>query len=139
MVRAHAELHRRCRDQAPHGRHGDRSGDGADAAHTRLARGVRRARQGPRPRARAPDPRVSAMPGDRDARRDALPGLLGHARAAAGGRDRGDTMTAKHIVFDTTARSRIAKGLDTLANAVKVTLGPRGRNVVIDKSYGAPT
>jgi chaperonin GroEL len=48
-------------------------------------------------------------------------------------------MTAKHIVFDTDARTRIATGLDVLANAVKVTLGPRGRNVVIDKSFGAPT
>jgi chaperonin GroEL len=48
-------------------------------------------------------------------------------------------MTAKRIVFDTDARGRIAKGLDILANAVKVTLGPRGRNVVIDKSWGTPT
>ncbi|HEY5938771.1 MAG TPA: chaperonin GroEL [Kofleriaceae bacterium] len=48
-------------------------------------------------------------------------------------------MSAKEILFDTNARSRIAKGLDVLANAVKVTLGPRGRNVVIEKSWGAPT
>ncbi|HET7502528.1 MAG TPA: chaperonin GroEL, partial [Kofleriaceae bacterium] len=48
-------------------------------------------------------------------------------------------MTAKDIVFDSNARARIGAGLDTLANAVKVTLGPRGRNVVIDKSWGAPT
>jgi len=48
-------------------------------------------------------------------------------------------MTAKEIVFDTNARRYIANGLDILANAVKVTLGPRGRNVVIEKSWGAPT
>jgi chaperonin GroEL len=48
-------------------------------------------------------------------------------------------MTAKEILFDTNARSHIARGLDILANAVKVTLGPRGRNVVIEKSWGSPT
>ncbi len=48
-------------------------------------------------------------------------------------------MAAKEIVFDIAARKLIAHGLDTLANAVKVTLGPRGRNVVIAKSWGAPT
>jgi chaperonin GroEL len=48
-------------------------------------------------------------------------------------------MTAKEIVFDSNARKHIANGLNILANAVKVTLGPRGRNVVIEKSWGAPT
>src|SRR5215204_917995 len=48
-------------------------------------------------------------------------------------------MAAKEIVFSTAARSEIAKGLNLLANAVKVTLGPRGRNVVIEKSWGSPT
>src|SRR6185503_133628 len=48
-------------------------------------------------------------------------------------------MTAKDILFDSQARSQIGAGLDALADAVKVTLGPRGRNVVIDKSWGAPT
>ncbi|HEX7839345.1 MAG TPA: chaperonin GroEL, partial [Kofleriaceae bacterium] len=47
-------------------------------------------------------------------------------------------MTAKEILFDSSARARIGAGLDALANAVKVTLGPRGRNVVIEKSWGAP-
>jgi chaperonin GroEL len=47
-------------------------------------------------------------------------------------------MIAKHILFDSNARAHIGAGLDALANAVKVTLGPRGRNVVIDKSWGAP-
>lgn len=46
---------------------------------------------------------------------------------------------AKEIFFDTKARDRVKKGVDTLANAVKVTLGPKGRNVVIDKKFGAPT
>jgi chaperonin GroEL len=48
-------------------------------------------------------------------------------------------MAAKDIIFDEKARSRILSGVDTLANAVKVTLGRRGRNVVIEKSWGAPT
>ncbi|HEX4405772.1 MAG TPA: chaperonin GroEL, partial [Polyangia bacterium] len=45
----------------------------------------------------------------------------------------------KEIIFDEKARARVLSGVDTLANAVKVTLGPRGRNVVIEKSWGAPT
>ncbi len=48
-------------------------------------------------------------------------------------------MAAKEIIFDEKARARVMAGVDTLANAVKVTLGPRGRNVVIEKSWGAPT
>ena len=47
-------------------------------------------------------------------------------------------MSAKEILFDTDARNQILEGVDTLANAVKVTLGPKGRNVVIEKSWGAP-
>ena len=43
---------------------------------------------------------------------------------------------AKIIKFDTEARSKMLTGVNTLANAVKVTLGPKGRNVVMDKSYG---
>ncbi len=46
---------------------------------------------------------------------------------------------AKYIEFDQEARGRLKTGVDTLANAVKVTLGPKGRNVVIDKKFGAPT
>ena len=45
----------------------------------------------------------------------------------------------KIILFDVEARDKIKKGVDSLANAVKVTLGPKGRNVVIDKKFGAPT
>src|SRR5688500_10688861 len=48
-------------------------------------------------------------------------------------------MAAKEIIFSTAARAEIAKGLNTLANAVRVTLGPRGRNVLIEKSWGSPT
>ncbi len=47
-------------------------------------------------------------------------------------------MAAKDVQFGRDARERILKGVDTLANAVKVTLGPKGRNVVMDKSFGAP-
>src|SRR3954449_7734194 len=47
-------------------------------------------------------------------------------------------MAAKDIRFSTEAREKMLRGVDILANAVKVTLGPKGRNVVIDKSFGAP-
>jgi chaperonin GroEL len=47
-------------------------------------------------------------------------------------------MTAKDVKFSTEARDRMLRGVDTLANAVKVTLGPKGRNVVIEKSFSAP-
>ena len=46
---------------------------------------------------------------------------------------------AKELFFDTNARDRLKKGVDALADAVKVTLGPKGRNVIIDKKFGAPT
>ncbi len=46
---------------------------------------------------------------------------------------------AKKLQFDESARHSLKKGMDTLANVVKVTLGPRGRNVVLDKKFGAPT
>ena len=48
-------------------------------------------------------------------------------------------MSAKEVQFGDDARSRLLSGVNTLANAVKVTLGPKGRNVVLDKSFGAPT
>ena len=47
-------------------------------------------------------------------------------------------MSAKEVKFSSDARERMLRGVDTLANAVKVTLGPKGRNVVIQKSFGAP-
>ena len=47
-------------------------------------------------------------------------------------------MSAKEVKFSTEAREKMLRGVDILANAVKVTLGPKGRNVVLDKSYGAP-
>src|SRR6187431_1619147 len=45
---------------------------------------------------------------------------------------------AKDITFNLEARDRLKKGVDALANAVKVTLGPKGRNVIIDKKFGSP-
>jgi chaperonin GroEL len=48
-------------------------------------------------------------------------------------------MPAKQLHFGEAARSDILEGINKLANAVKVTLGPRGRNVVLDKSFGSPT
>ena len=47
-------------------------------------------------------------------------------------------MAAKDVKFSTDARDKMLRGVDILANAVKVTLGPKGRNVVLDKSFGAP-
>jgi chaperonin GroEL len=47
-------------------------------------------------------------------------------------------MSAKEVKFAVDARDRMLRGIDTLAHAVRVTLGPKGRNVVLDKSYGAP-
>src|SRR6476620_290012 len=47
-------------------------------------------------------------------------------------------MAAKDVRFSTDARAKMLRGVETLANAVKVTLGPKGRNVVLEKSFGAP-
>ena len=47
-------------------------------------------------------------------------------------------MAAKEIIFDQKAREQILTGINTLADAVKVTLGPKGRNVIIEKSFGSP-
>jgi chaperonin GroEL len=47
-------------------------------------------------------------------------------------------MSAKEVRFASDARARLLRGVDILADAVKVTLGPKGRNVVIDKSFGSP-
>ncbi len=46
---------------------------------------------------------------------------------------------AKQLVFDEEARHSLKRGIDALADAVKITLGPKGRNVVLDKKFGAPT
>src|SRR5688572_29673019 len=48
-------------------------------------------------------------------------------------------MAAKELHFDTDARAALKRGVDQLADAVKVTLGPRGRNVVLDRKFGSPT
>src|ERR1700731_5491084 len=48
-------------------------------------------------------------------------------------------MAAKIVRFSQDAREKILRGVNVLADAVKVTLGPKGRNVILDKSYGAPT
>jgi len=48
-------------------------------------------------------------------------------------------MTAKQLKFDDAARQAILRGVEELSRAVKVTLGPKGRNVVLDKKFGAPT
>ena len=48
-------------------------------------------------------------------------------------------MSAKEVKFSVEARDAMLRGIDTLAHAVRVTLGPKGRNVVLDKKFGAPT
>src|SRR6187455_1154081 len=48
-------------------------------------------------------------------------------------------MAAKQLIFDEAARQKILRGVELLSRAVKVTLGPKGRNVVIDKKFGSPT
>ena len=48
-------------------------------------------------------------------------------------------MAAKQVIFGDEARQRMLNGVNILANAVKTTLGPKGRNVVLDKAFGAPT
>ena len=48
-------------------------------------------------------------------------------------------MSAKEIRFGEDARAKMVRGVNVLANAVKATLGPKGRNVVLDKSFGSPT
>src|SRR3954467_9721693 len=53
-------------------------------------------------------------------------------------RTRNKNMAAKEVRFGGDARARMIRGVDVLADSVKVTLGPKGRNVVLDKSYGAP-
>ena len=47
-------------------------------------------------------------------------------------------MAAKEVIFSADAREKMLRGVETLTNAVKVTLGPKGRNVILDKSFGAP-
>src|SRR5205823_8473888 len=54
-------------------------------------------------------------------------------------RHEGHPMPAKQLSYHTDARRQLKIGIDALANAVKITLGPRGRNVAIDKKWGAPT
>jgi chaperonin GroEL len=46
---------------------------------------------------------------------------------------------AKQILFESHAREALRRGIDAVANAVRITIGPKGRNVIIDKGYGAPT
>src|SRR5687768_1979706 len=48
-------------------------------------------------------------------------------------------MAAKQLLFDESARQKVLRGVELLSRAVKVTLGPKGRNVVIDKKFGSPT
>ena len=47
-------------------------------------------------------------------------------------------MSAKEVKFNTDARDRMLRGINTLSDSVRVTLGPKGRNVILDKSFGAP-
>src|SRR5215472_2882560 len=66
-----------------------------------------------------------------------MPGRLTEAESHFRERE-GRIMVAKEVKFSTEAREKMLRGIELLANAVKVTLGPKGRNVVLDKSFGAP-
>src|SRR5437867_1327940 len=70
-----------------------------------------------------------------------LPGSLSRNRAGPGHepKSKGGNMAAKQLLFSEQARQAILEGVEILARAVKVTLGPRGRNVVLDKKWGSPT
>src|SRR5436190_19812016 len=70
-----------------------------------------------------------------------LPGSLSRNRAGPGHepKSKGGNMAAKQLLFSGQARQAILEGVEILAKAVKVTLGPRGRNVVLDKKWGSPT
>src|SRR5947199_1713425 len=71
----------------------------------------------------------------------ALPGSLSRNRAAPRHepKSKGGNMAAKQLLFSEQARQAILEGVEILARAVKVTLGPRGRNVILDKKWGSPT
>src|SRR5215203_5103800 len=64
-----------------------------------------------------------------------MAGFVSHARRSNGG----TTQMAKMIAFDAEARRGLEAGMNKLADAVRVTLGPKGRNVVLEKKWGAPT
>src|SRR6516164_9013419 len=82
------------------------------------------------------------MVGDRDQDRRRGPrrheGKRHHGRGRTGRLKGEGNMAAKEIRFHSDARERMLRGVDLLTNAVRVTLGPKGRNVVLDKSFGAP-
>lgn len=60
-------------------------------------------------------------------------------RSSKQAEDKRDQLMAKQIVYGDASRQGILRGVNSLANAVKVTLGPRGRNVILDKRFGSPT
>src|SRR4051794_23459721 len=66
-------------------------------------------------------------------------GHLGRPHMQARSRSNGGFSMAKTISFDDSARRKLESGMNQLADAVRVTLGPKGRNVVLDKKWGAPT
>src|SRR6202166_4004519 len=72
-------------------------------------------------------------------REDDILGVLESGSGTDCERRRTDDMAAKEIIYNESARSMILAGVNALADAVKVTLGPKGRNVVIEKSFGSPT
>src|SRR5690625_2275675 len=71
--------------------------------------------------------------------RPSVAGVGSYLRVSARSREDKKSMAAKLIAFDEDARRGLERGMNTLADAVKVTLGPKGRNVVLEKKWGAPT
>src|SRR5215469_12545960 len=92
-------------------------------------------RQAPPPRSH---PRVCYTGRGRSRPQSSAPApLRGLIASTASSREK-ITMAAKEVKFSVDARDKMLRGVDILNNAVKVTLGPKGRNVVLDKSFGAP-
>ena len=134
--------HHPCCRSRPHPRRRQARGDGRQGRATRSST----------PSTPAPSSRSTARTSSSSARRtswrssradprsrlDSSDPLAGCRRASAHPERTTHTM-AKQLLFDEMARRGLKRGVDRLADAVRVTLGPKGRNVVLDKKYGAPT
>src|SRR6184192_978347 len=124
-----------------HPRHGQGEAAGGEGGGGRARQEGGREGAGPRREGRRPGA-VRQVRRHRDqARRRGAPDPPrgGHPRRHRGLKGGEETMAAKMVRFSEDARARVLRGVNILADAVTVTLGPRGRNVVLEKSWGAPT
>src|SRR5947208_9271952 len=124
-----------------HPRHGQGEAAGGEGGGGRARQEGGREGAGPRREGRRPGA-VRQVRRHRDqARRRGAPDPPrgGHPRRHRGLKGGEETMAAKMVRFSEDARAKVLRGINVLADAVTVTLGPRGRNVVLEKSWGAPT